>query len=174
MPISCDSFARRWRGSVRSRIPDMIWTQERKQGFGSPNEFGHCTYNVHFCIALRAILPRCRSSNFGPGEPQAFGCDLLMNGERVVIKSCQRKGKAMSDDDLKAELERLRSENAALKKGASDGIRMKVSEKGAVSVYGMGRFPVTLYKEQWLKLLNMSDEIRAFIAENEARLKAKD
>ena len=53
-------------------------------------------------------------------------------------------------------------------------IRMKVSEKGAVSIYGMGRFPVTLYKEQWLKLLNMSDEIRAFIAENEARLKAKD
>jgi hypothetical protein len=81
----------------------------------------------------------------------------------------------MSDeDDLKAELERLRNENAALKKGAPDGIRMKVSEKGAVSVYGMGRFPVTLYKEQWLKLLNMSDEIRAFIAENEARLKAKD
>ena len=68
----------------------------------------------------------------------------------------------MSDDDMKAELERLRSENAALKKGASDGIRMKVSEKGAVSVYGMGRFPVTLYKEQWLKLLNMSDDIRAF------------
>ncbi len=65
----------------------MIWTQERKQGFGSPNEFGHCTYNVHFCIALRAILPRCRSSNFGPGEPQAFGCDLLMNGERVVVRT---------------------------------------------------------------------------------------
>jgi hypothetical protein len=85
-----------------------------------------------------------------------------------------RKGNAMSDDDMKAELERLRSENAALKKGASDGIRMKVSEKGAVSVYGMGRFPVTLYKEQWLKLLNMSEEIRGFIAENEARLKAKD
>ena len=80
----------------------------------------------------------------------------------------------MSDENLKAELERLRNENAALKKGASDGIRMKVSEKGAVSVYGMGRFPVTLYKEQWLKLLDMSDEKRAFIAENEARLKAKD
>ena len=71
----------------------------------------------------------------------------------------------MSDDDTKAELERLRRENAALKKGTSDGTRMKVSEKGAVSVYGMGRFPVTLYKEQWLKLLNMSDEIRTFIAE---------
>jgi hypothetical protein len=80
----------------------------------------------------------------------------------------------MSDDDVKAELERLRRENEALKKGRSEGIRMKVSEKGAVSVYGMGRFPVTLYKEQWLKLVNMSDEIRTFIAENEARLKAKD
>ena len=51
---------------------------------------------------------------------------------------------------------------------------MKVSEKGAVSIYGMGRFPVTLYKEQWLKLLNMSEEIRAFIVENEPRLKAKE
>jgi hypothetical protein len=81
---------------------------------------------------------------------------------------------AMSDDDMKAELERLRRENEALKKGASDRVRMKVSEKGAVSVYGMGRFPVTLYKEQWLKLLDMSDDIRAFIAENESRLKAKD
>ena len=75
---------------------------------------------------------------------------------------------------LKAELERLRNENAALKKGASTGIRMKVSEKGAVSIYGMGRFPVTLYKEQWLKLLDMSDDIRAFIAANEAQLKTKD
>ena len=80
----------------------------------------------------------------------------------------------MSNEDLKAELERLRNENAALKKGASSSVRMKVSEKGAVSIYGMGRFPVTLYKEQWLKLLDMSDEIRAFIAANEAQLKAKD
>jgi hypothetical protein len=80
----------------------------------------------------------------------------------------------MSDDDMKAELERPRRENETLKKGASEGVRMKVSEKGGVSIYGMGRFPVTLYKEQWLKLLSMSDEIRAFIAENEARLKAKD
>ena len=80
----------------------------------------------------------------------------------------------MSDDNLTAELERLRNENAALKRGASAGIRMKVSDKGALSIYGMGRFPVTLYKEQWLKLLNMSDEIRAFIAANEAQLKSKD
>jgi hypothetical protein len=80
----------------------------------------------------------------------------------------------MSDDDLKAELERLRRENAALKKGASSGVRLKVSEKGGVSVYGMGRFPVTLYKEQWLRLLHMADDIRAFIAANEAHLKTKD
>jgi len=79
----------------------------------------------------------------------------------------------MSDDDLKNELERLRNENAALKKGAATGITMKVSEKGGLSVYGMGRFPVTLYKEQWLKLLDMSDDIRAFIAANEGTLKTK-
>ena len=80
----------------------------------------------------------------------------------------------MTDEDLKAELERLRSENAALKKGASTGITMKVSEKGALSIYGMGRFPVTLYKEQWLKFLGMAEDIRAFIAANDAQLKTKE
>jgi hypothetical protein len=80
----------------------------------------------------------------------------------------------MSDEDLKAELEQLRNENAALKKGAATGVTMKVSEKGALSIYGMGRFPVTLYKEQWLKLLAMSDDIRAFIVANEGRLKTKE
>jgi hypothetical protein len=79
----------------------------------------------------------------------------------------------MSDDDLKAELERLRNENAALKKGAATGVTMKVSEKGALSIYGMGRFPVTLYKEQWAKLLDASEDIRAFLKENDAQLKAK-
>jgi hypothetical protein len=80
----------------------------------------------------------------------------------------------MSDEEMKAELERLRQETAVLKKGVPPGIRMKVSEKGAVSIYGMGRFPVTLYKEQWLKLLDMSDDIRAFITTNEAQLKTKN
>jgi hypothetical protein len=79
----------------------------------------------------------------------------------------------VSDEDLKAELERLRTENALLKKGTAPAIRMKISEKGGVSVYGLGRFPVTLYKEQWLKLLDMSDDLRAFIAANEAQLKTK-
>jgi hypothetical protein len=80
----------------------------------------------------------------------------------------------VSDEHLKAELERLRKENEALQKGPSSSIRMKVSEKGALSIYGMGRFPVTLYKEQWLKLLDMAADIRAFIDAHEAELKAKD
>ena len=80
----------------------------------------------------------------------------------------------MSDEEMRAELERLRTENEALKKGASKGISLKVSEKGGLSVYGLGRFPVTLYKEQWTKLLDMSDEIRAFIKSNDSALKTKE
>ncbi|MBV8513616.1 MAG: hypothetical protein JOZ94_03135 [Xanthobacteraceae bacterium] len=79
----------------------------------------------------------------------------------------------MSDEVENDELARLRKENEALKK-RGPAVRMKVSEKGAVSVYGMGRFPVTLYKEQWLRLLDMSSEIRDFIAANESQLKAKE
>jgi hypothetical protein len=79
----------------------------------------------------------------------------------------------MSDGDLQAELDRLRAENEQLKNQRARGISLKVSEKGGVSVYGMGRFPITLYKEQWLKLLDMGSEIRTFIHDNEAKLKAK-
>jgi hypothetical protein len=80
----------------------------------------------------------------------------------------------MSDDNVQAELERLRAENAALKARTSRGVSLKVSEKGGVSVYGLGRFPVTLYKEQWTKLLDLADDIRAFIKDHDAELKAKD
>ncbi|HEY3065643.1 MAG TPA: hypothetical protein VGL09_07615 [Methylomirabilota bacterium] len=79
----------------------------------------------------------------------------------------------MADEDLKAELERLRAENERLKGQRGRGVSLKVSEKGGLSVYGLGRFPVTLYKEQWAKLLAMADEIRAFIKEHDSELKAK-
>jgi len=79
----------------------------------------------------------------------------------------------MSDEDLRAELERLRKENESLKKGAAKGVSMKVSEKGGLSVYGLGRFPITLYQEQWTKLLYMSEDIRAFIAAHQSELKTK-
>lgn len=80
----------------------------------------------------------------------------------------------MADENLQAELERLRAENENLKKRNSKGLSMKISEKGGLSVYGLGRFPVTLYKEQWLKLLGMSEDIQAFIRENEGTLKSKE
>ncbi len=80
----------------------------------------------------------------------------------------------MSDDDLRAEVERLRAENENLKKERPRSGSLRVSEKGGVSVYGLGRFPVTLYKEQWVRLLDMADEIRGFIRENESKLKAKE
>ena len=79
----------------------------------------------------------------------------------------------MTEDDLQSELERLRAENERMRRTASRGITLKVSEKGGLSVYGLGRFPVTLYKEQWLKLLDMADELRAFIKDNAAGLKSK-
>lgn len=82
----------------------------------------------------------------------------------------------MSEENLQAELERLRAENEALKRGPqrAGSITLKVSEKGAVSVYGLGRFPVTLYREQWEKLLAVADDIKKFIADNKSRLKVKE
>ena len=80
----------------------------------------------------------------------------------------------MADEDLKAELEKLKAENERLKSARGRGASLKVSEKGGVSVYGLGRFPVTLYKEQWLRLLDKSDDIREFIAANDSQLKAKE
>jgi hypothetical protein len=79
-------------------------------------------------------------------------------------------------EDLKAEIERLKAENEALKssKPSRGTLSMKVSEKGALSIYGMGRFPVTLYKEQWLKLLTIAEEIKQFIQDNDSRLKTKE
>ena len=80
----------------------------------------------------------------------------------------------MADEDMKAELERLRAENEALKRPVRGAISIRVSEKGGVSVYGLGRFPVTLYKEQWEKLLAAAEQIQAFIRDNDHLLKKKE
>ena len=80
----------------------------------------------------------------------------------------------MSQEDIKVELEKLRAENAALKKSTARGLSLKISPKGGLSVYGLGRFPVTLYREQWLRLLDMTTDIRAFIEANGDQLRAKD
>jgi hypothetical protein len=80
----------------------------------------------------------------------------------------------MADDPLHAEVERLKAENAALKARTTRGVSIKVSAKGGVSVYGLGRFPVTLYKEQWVKLLDIAGDLRAFLQEHDAELKTKE
>jgi hypothetical protein len=80
----------------------------------------------------------------------------------------------MAEENMKAELEKLRAENEALKRTSAKGLSLKISEKGGLSVYGLGRFPVTLYKEQWIKLLDMFEEIRAFLKANDSKLKSKD
>ena len=82
----------------------------------------------------------------------------------------------MSAAELKAAYEAALAENAQLKAIAAARApkkTLKVSEKGAVSLYGLGRFPVTFYKEQWIKILDMADEIRAFIKANDSKLRAK-
>ena len=77
-------------------------------------------------------------------------------------------------EEMQAELERLRAENEALKKPTRGAMSLRVSEKGALSVYGLGRFPVTLYREQWEKLLGMADDIRTFIQTHDSELKKKE
>lgn len=77
------------------------------------------------------------------------------------------------DEDLKAELERLRAENEALKSQKKEGLRLQVSQKGAVSLYGIRRFPVTFYADEWDLILGQAEKIRAFIRENDGQLKRK-
>ena len=79
----------------------------------------------------------------------------------------------MGDEELQKEVEKLRAENKALKNSLSKGLSLRVSQKGALSVYGLGRFPVTLYKTQWLRLLDMAEDIKTFIEQNESQLKSK-
>ena len=77
------------------------------------------------------------------------------------------------EETMEQKLARLEAENQALKGRRSGNLSLKVSEKGGLSVYGLGRFPVTLYKEQWVKLLGFAGEIESFIKENDSQLKTK-
>jgi hypothetical protein len=91
------------------------------------------------------------------------------------IEDLKSENEALKSENeaLKMENERLQAENEALKRPAPKGLSLKVSAKGALSVYGLGRFPVTLYKEQWLRLLDMSEDIKTFIRQNDAELRSK-
>jgi hypothetical protein len=83
----------------------------------------------------------------------------------------------MADETAEQKLARLEAENKALREQVEQRkpgqLRLKIGEKGGLSVYGLGRFPVTLYKEQWIRLLDHAEEIKSFLKENEPLLKAK-
>ncbi len=80
---------------------------------------------------------------------------------------------AESDEHLRQEVERLRAENTALKARPEREVRLQVSAKGGVSLYGLRRFPITFYMEEWHRIFERSDDIKRFIAANESKLKKK-
>ena len=106
-----------------------------------------------------------------------FDLPRIDEGEHAIavqiVSNLKGGERTVTENDVMAELERLRAENESLKKGMSRGMSIKVSEKGGVSVYGLGRFPLTLYQEQWVKLLDMAEDIRTFIRQHEPELKRK-
>ena len=82
----------------------------------------------------------------------------------------------MAEETVEQKLARLEAENRQLKEQVErkpGQLRLKVSEKGGLSIYGLGRFPVTLYKEQWSRLLDHAEEIKTFLKDNDQQLKAK-
>ena len=81
---------------------------------------------------------------------------------------------AESDEDTQQEIDRLRAENAALKARSAKAVRLQVSAKGGVSLYGLRRFPITFYADEWEKILEMSADVLSFIRENDGQLKRKD
>jgi hypothetical protein len=116
---------------------------------------------------LQLANARLRARSFAPSEAPRrprLTCGCAITGSGFTMPN---------DEALKAEIERLRAENEALKRPRGQ-MSLKVSEKGGLSVYGLGRFPVTLYREQWEKLLGMTDEIRQFIKEHDQQLKKKE
>lgn len=78
-----------------------------------------------------------------------------------------------SEDDLKRRIAELESQLEDQKSRGKQGVYLKVSAKGGVSLYGIRRFPITFYVEEWTRILDMADEIRAFVAEHEGELSRK-
>jgi hypothetical protein len=76
-----------------------------------------------------------------------------------------------SKEELMARIAELEKQTGSRPKGS---LEFRIGEKGGVSVYGLGRFPVTLYYEQWIRLLDRADDLRAFLEENKSRLKLKE
>jgi hypothetical protein len=168
-------------GAMCIDLPDERVRQPLLHGFG-PIE-GHPERRAASAALLTHIQRRSPPRGAGAGRGWSR-CGRIISALPVAVKHAlpYTPSPATSrffwghvvSDDLQAELERLRAENELLKKSSRSKLAMKVSEKGALSVYGMGRFPVTLYKEQWLKLLGMGDEIKAFIEANNESLKSKE
>lgn len=119
----------------------------------------------------RKLKANLRNLNHNPnqGEQNMAKKNTPVQPTNVEIVS-------QENNELLAEIERIKAENAALKAGLArrHQLSMKVSEKGGVSVYGLGRFPVTLYGEQWEKLLDFSDTIRKFLVDNAKHLSHKE
>lgn len=94
-------------------------------------------------------------------------------GKNVEVTAKTTSGKALVGMEV---LEALRRENEALraKLAIRQTVTLKVSEKGAVSMYGLGRFPVTLYAGQWERVLSHAEDIKRFIADNAERVARKD
>ena len=136
--------------------------ERQREGIAIVKREGKYTDGKQLLVSSASVgiryIGRFRSKSAGSGS--------------IVCTESQEE--TMSESEMQAGLERLRAENAQLKSKDKGGLTLKVSEKGGVSLYGMGRFPVTLYKEQWLRILASAAEIEAFIRENDSKLKTKE
>jgi hypothetical protein len=153
---------------MKARTLEAAATSLQKYGFtwSELSSMAETKLKAHATIMRRVLFP--------DEDPPASSEDQDVETEGDNDEETTVGGKQMSESQMRAELDRLRAENAQLKSKDKGGISLKVSEKGAISLYGMGRFPVTLYKEQWLRVLASAAEIEKFIRDNESKLKTKD
>lgn len=147
-----------------------------QSAIASMGEFGftHAEVSAMAEAKLKSHAATMRRVLFPDERPSGRDEERDARSNTNSFEETEPGGIEMNEAEMKAELERLRAENAQLKTKEKGGISLKVSDKGAVSLYGMGRFPVTLYKEQWLRILASAPQIEEFIRENEAKLKTKE